>query len=69
MPDHPSLPELHSFADVIHWVIDELDAMCPSPERLAAYAAHPHDPQFSDVRFHVEEAGCRLCQAELDELR
>jgi len=31
------------------------------------YAANPHDDQFSDVRYHVEEAACRLCRAELEE--
>ncbi len=63
-----SEPPLHSFGDVVHWVIEERGAMCPSPQRLAAYRQQPHDKQFSDIRYHVEEAGCRICRALLEAL-
>ncbi|MCR4415324.1 MAG: hypothetical protein NUV77_23170 [Thermoguttaceae bacterium] len=62
----PATPEFRAFADVVHWVIDELGAMCPSAERLAAYRLHPDAPEYRDVRYHVEEAACRLCRAELE---
>ena len=58
------LPQLHSFGDVVRWVIEELGAMCPSVDRLAAYLADPLSAAHADVRYHVEEAGCRLCRAE-----
>ncbi|MGQ9574612.1 MAG: hypothetical protein ACUVUC_04790 [Thermoguttaceae bacterium] len=58
------LPPLASFAEVAHWVIDELGALCPSPERLRAYYAHPQPGRDRDIRYHVEEAGCRICRAE-----
>ncbi len=58
------LPQLSSFAEVVRWVIEELGALCPSPERLAAYHAHPHAAEYRDVRYHVEEAGCPICRAE-----
>lgn len=60
------LPEFDSFAAVVRWVIEELGALCPSAERLAAYRADPHQTEFHDVRYHVEEAGCPLCRAELE---
>jgi len=59
-----ALPRLHSFADVVRWVIEELGAMCPSPERLAAYVADPAAPEYRDLRYHVEEVGCPLCRAD-----
>ena len=65
MPDKTPMPALRSFDDVVRWVIDELGAMCPSPERLHAYRRTPDAPAFRDVRYHVEEAGCRLCRADL----
>lgn len=58
-------PQLNSFGDVVRWVIDELGALCPSAARLAAYRVNPHAPEHHDVRYHVEEAGCRICRAEL----
>lgn len=60
-------PQLTSFAEVVRWVIDELGAMCPSPERLAAYLANPQAAEYRDVRYHVEEAGCAICRAEVAE--
>lgn len=62
----PTSPCLNTLGDVVRWVVDELGAMCPSAERLAAYWAHPPDPGLGDVRYHVEEAGCPICQAERD---
>ncbi len=59
------LPQLGSFAEVVRWVIEELGALCPTAQRLAAYHAHPQAPEYHDVRYHVEEAGCPICRAEL----
>lgn len=58
-------PQLDSFAEVVRWVIEELGALCPSAERLAAYQADPQAAEYHDVRYHVEEAGCPICRAEL----
>ena len=68
--DHaPDPPRLNSLGQVVRWVIDELGAMCPSPERLAAYLANPRDPALADVRYHVEDAACPICRAERDMYR
>ena len=69
MPDDTPMPTPKSFGDVVRFVIEELGAICPSPERLAAYAADPEASEFSDIRYHVREAGCRLCRAELEQLQ
>ena len=61
----PPLPAFSTLADVVHWVIEELGAMCPSPSRLQAFAERPDAPEFRDVRFHVTVAQCKLCQAEV----
>lgn len=58
-------PPLKTLGDVVRWVIEELGALCPSAERLQAYFQNPQDPQLRDVRYHVEEAGCSICRAEL----
>ena len=61
-----NLPCSHaSLADVVHWVVTELGAFCPSPERLAAYAANPRASEYCDVHYHVQRAACRICQTEL----
>ncbi|NUQ61154.1 MAG: hypothetical protein HUU20_01615 [Pirellulales bacterium] len=57
---------LNSVADVVRWVIDELGALCPSPERLAAYSADPQAVEHRDIRYHVEEARCGTCRADLE---
>ncbi|MCS7237732.1 MAG: hypothetical protein NZ899_05610 [Thermoguttaceae bacterium] len=57
-------PHLKTLGDVVRWVVDELGAMCPAPERLQAYNQRPNDPALRDVRYHVEEAQCRICNAE-----
>lgn len=59
----PSSPA--SLADVVHWVVTELGAFCPSPERLAAYRRTPHIPELEDVRYHVEVVKCKICSAGL----
>ena len=67
VPDKTPMPDLPSFGDVVRWVIDELGAMCPSLERLQAYRRMPEAPALRDVRYHVEEASCRLCRADLQD--
>jgi hypothetical protein len=62
----PTPPCLNTLGDVVRWVVDELGAMCPSPERLAAYWASPRDLGLADIRYHVEEAACPICLAERD---
>jgi len=62
-------PELKTLGDVVRWVIAELGAMCPSPERLAAYFANPDDVSLRDVQYHVEEARCPICQAERETMQ
>ena len=59
------VPKLHSCEEVVVWVIEELGALCPSPERLASYAANPQ-AEHHDIRYHVEEAGCRICRATIE---
>ncbi len=65
MADLDRLPQLKSFEDVVRLVIEELGALCPSLERLAAYRLRPNAPEFSDVRYHIREAHCQLCRTEL----
>lgn len=60
-------PPMNSFGDVVRWVVEELGAFCPSPERLAGYWLNPDAPQYQDIRYHVEEAGCPICRAERPE--
>jgi DNA-directed RNA polymerase specialized sigma24 family protein len=59
------LPSFATLADVVQWVIDELGAMCPTPDRLRAFESQPNAPELRDVRYHVTVAQCKLCQAEL----
>lgn len=66
-PPSRGFPVLHNLAEVVHWVVEELGALCPSPERLHAYRASPHDPALEDVRYHVETARCRICQAHMEQ--
>ena len=43
---------------------------CPSREDLGSYLLDVlPDPQQLYIRFHLETVGCRLCQANLDDLR
>lgn len=55
-----------TMGDVIRWVIQNTDAMCPSNLRLRQYAASPGRPELQDVAYHVKQAPCRICQVELD---
>jgi DNA-directed RNA polymerase specialized sigma24 family protein len=64
-----AMPEIRRFGDIVRWVIEEMGALCPSLERLKEYAKRPEAPEFSDILYHVEEAGCRHCRIELDLLR
>ena len=59
LPDH--VP--HNFSEVLHRVVHEAGALCPSDERLTLYLASPDETELRDVRYHVEEAGCPLCAA------
>jgi len=59
-------PQLNSLGDVVRWVVDELGALCPSPERLRQYFKNPQDSAFRDVHYHVEELKCPICNAERD---
>ena len=56
---------LQTFGDVVRWVVQELGALCPSQQRLLSWHHHPEDPSLQDVRYHVLEARCPICQAEL----
>lgn len=68
-PDAPPRPpeddRQKSFVALLRWLVEELGAMCPSSERLEAFAANPKEPSFHDLRFHVNGAGCKLCQSLL----
>ncbi|MCL6508920.1 MAG: hypothetical protein K6T59_18080, partial [Bryobacteraceae bacterium] len=59
--------EFNSFEDVLRFVVDEMGALCPDPLRVQKYAQNPNNEGFCDVRYHVEEAGCRHCREELSE--
>lgn len=60
---------LNTFETMVRWAIEEAGGFCPSAERLARYAREPDAVDLRDVRYHVEEAGCRLCRVELAELQ
>ncbi len=51
-----------SFDDVVAFAVEEMGALCPSPERLDAYLRTPDAAELADIRYHVEETGCRMCQ-------
>ncbi len=43
---------------------------CPSRTELGQFLLGTLEPEPTDyVRFHIEEVGCRYCQANLDDLR
>lgn len=67
MSKESNMPKLESLGDVVRWVIEEVGAFCPSPERLAKYRSNPNADDLRDVRYHVEEAGCKLCRYELSQ--
>ncbi len=65
-----SLPEttrFPNFAEVLRFVINEMGALCPSEARLWQYRANPSHPGYHDVHYHVREAACRLCNADLEQ--
>ncbi|MDC0176259.1 sigma-70 family RNA polymerase sigma factor [Planctomycetaceae bacterium] len=65
-PARPQIPQFQSLGEVCRWVIKDLGGMCPSLERLTKYRRqHPGSTELSDVRYHVEEAGCHLCREDL----
>lgn len=63
-PRHSPAPQ--NLAEVVRWVVEELGAVCPGPERLHAYRATPNNPELEDVRYHLETACCRICQAHAE---
>lgn len=54
-----------TMGQVLRWVVTETDAMCPSEERLRRFRADRDSAEFSDLRYHVLEAACPFCRAEL----
>jgi hypothetical protein len=43
---------------------------CPPRSQLGSYLLGTLEPEWQDyVRFHIETIGCRVCQANLDDLR
>ena len=43
---------------------------CPTRSQLGSYLLDALDPQWHDyIRFHTETVGCRICQANLADLR
>lgn len=56
-----------SFHDVVRFVVDEMGALCPGPDRLEEYRQSPHQEGFRDLRYHIEEAGCRHCREEVQD--
>ena len=43
---------------------------CPTRSQLGSYLLDALDPQWQDyIRFHTETVGCRICQANLADLR
>lgn len=54
-----------NFADVLDFVVQEMGALCPSEGRLWEYQSTPENPALHDVHYHVREAQCSICLAEL----
>ena len=43
---------------------------CPSRDQLGSFLLGALDTEHADyIRFHIETIGCRLCQANIDDLR
>lgn len=57
------MPLLSTFEDVLRWVIDNTDALCPSRHRLQQSLRDPGADGFRDVRYHVQGYGCQICLA------
>jgi len=56
-----------SLVEVVRFVIEEMGALCPSEERLAAYADNPLSPELIDVDYHIRLARCPICNAKTSE--
>ncbi len=57
---------LHSLGEI--WRRHRLS--CPTREHLGSYLLHVLDQDLSNfIKFHLEVAGCRTCQANLDDLK
>ena len=57
---------VHSLGDV--WRRHRLS--CPTRQQLGAYLLGAMHDEYADyVRFHIESVGCRVCQANLDDLQ
>jgi DNA-directed RNA polymerase specialized sigma24 family protein len=65
----PRVSEVKLLGDLVRWVMDHTDAMCPSLDRLRAFARDRGSTALPDVRFHVEDVPCHLCSAELAEIQ
>lgn len=63
----PQTTRFSNFAEVLRFVINEMGALCPSEARLLQYRANPSSPDCHDVHYHVREAACRLCNADLEQ--
>ena len=61
LPDH--VPR--NFHEVLQRVVHEAGVLCPSDGRLMLYLASPSEVELRDVRYHVEDAGCPLCAAQM----
>ncbi len=49
--------------EVLMRVVNEFGALCPSDDRLARFEQQPQADEFSDLRYHIQEVPCLLCQA------
>lgn len=49
--------------EVLMRVVNEFGALCPSDERLTQFEQEPQAVEFSDLRYHIQEVPCPLCQA------
>ena len=63
LPDSVSADVPRNFHEVLMRVVNEVGALCPSDERLACFEQQPDAAEFSDLRYHIDEVPCPLCQA------
>lgn len=67
--DVPQLPDSvpadvpRNFHEVLMRVVNEFGALCPSDERLARFEQQPQAAEFRDLRYHIAELPCPVCQA------
>lgn len=57
--------EAPTVGELFHFVLNQAGALCPEEQRLRGYLAQPEDAAFADIRYHVAQAGCPLCQGVL----